>query len=403
MKFKYKAQTKAGTTTEAVIEAKDRFEAAKHIREQGEVPLSISEVRAGMSVDDIFGFLSSVSLEEKILFCRNLSGMLTAGLSLYRALEVLKKQSTKKKLTEVLTALLEEIDRGGTLSGGMEKFPKVFSTLFVAMIKAGEESGSLPKALKDIGESLDKTYTLNRKIKGAMMYPAVILSLVFVAGILMFIFVVPTITQMFKEFGTELPASTQLIVWFSDTISTHPILIVGGILAIVGFFVWFFRLPFMGPVVDYSILHLPVIGTMAKEVNTARTARTLSSLLASGVPVTRAFQITHDVLQNVYYKRLIKTAIVDVEKGQPISTSFKSRPDLYPVMVGEMVEVGEETGRLSDMLADIAGFYETEVDQKTKDLSTIIEPLLMIIIGAAVGFFAVSMLSPMYSLVDAIK
>lgn len=404
MKFKYTVQTKSGGTNNGVIEAKDRFEAAKHLRDSGDIPVSIVEVRGeGMSVDKFFSFLSSVSLEEKILFCRNLSGMLSAGLSLYRALEVLKKQSTKQKMTEVLSALLAEIDKGGTLSAGMEKFPKVFSTLFVAMVKAGEESGSLPKTLKDIGESLDKTYTLNRKIKGAMMYPAVILSLVFVAGILMFIFVVPTITQMFKEFGTELPASTQLVVWFSDTLSAHPILISLGILSTVGGIGWFLTRPFMGPALDYAILHLPVIGNMAKQVNSARTARTLSSLLASGVPVTRAFQITHDVLQNVYYKRLITSAVKDIEKGQPISTAFKMRPDLYPVMVGEMIEVGEETGRLSDMLADIANFYETEVDQKTKDLSTIIEPLLMIVIGAAVGFFAVSMLSPMYSLVDAIK
>ncbi len=402
MKFRYHGKNKTGETTDGIIEAKDRFEAAKHIRETGVTPLSISEEKKELTSIDL-SFLSSISLEEKVLFCRNLSGMLTAGLSLYRALEVLKKQSTKKKMTDVLTALLEEIDRGGTLSQGMEKFPKVFSTLFIAMVKAGEESGSLPKILKEIGESLEKTYTLNRKIKGAMMYPAVILSLIFVAGILMFIFVVPTITKMFKEFGTELPASTKLVVWFSDTLTGHPILIIGGILAIGGFITWFFRRPFMQPIIDYALLHFPLFGPMVKEVNAARTARTLSSLLASGVPVTRAFAITHDVLQNVYYKRLIERATSDVEKGQPISAPFKEHTELYPVMVGEMIEVGEETGRLSDMLSDIATFYETEVDQKTKDLSTIVEPLLMVVIGIAVGFFAVAMLSPMYSLVDAIK
>jgi type IV pilus assembly protein PilC len=402
-KFTYQAETKTGTVVSGVISGAGRFEVAKTLRQQDLLPIKVKEYRTEFSTSNLFPFLETVSLEEKIMFCRNLAGMLTAGLSLYRALEVLKKQSTKKKLTDVLTALLEEIDKGGTLSAGMEKFPKVFGALFVAMVKAGEESGSLPKTLKDIGESLEKMYTLTRKIKGALMYPAVILCLIFVAGILMFIFVVPTITQMFKEFNTELPASTQVIVWFSDTISTHPILIILGILALAGFFVWFFRLKFMGPIMDYVILHLPMIGTIAKQVNAARTTRTLSSLLSSGVPVTNAFAITHDVLQNVYYKRLIQGAIGDVEKGQPISASFKSRPDLYPVMVGEMIEVGEETGRLADMLSDIATFYETEVDQKTKDMSTIIEPLLMIMIGAAVGFFAVAMLSPMYSLVETIK
>lgn len=404
MKFKYIAQAKDGSKVTGTIEAADRFLAAKEIKTRGENPVSVIEESSGFNImEGLNNLLSSISLEDKILFTKNLAGMISAGLSLYRALEVLKKQSTNVKFTKVLTDLLEEINHGGTLSGGMEKYPKVFSTLFVAMVRAGEESGNLPNTLKSIGESLEKTYALTRKIKGAMLYPAVILALIFVAGILMFIFVVPTITQMFKEFNTELPASTKLIVFFSDTLSTHPILISVSILGFFGFIFWFMGRPFMVPIVDYAVLHIPVIGNIAKQVNAARTARTLSSLLSSGVPVTRAFAITKDVLQNVYYKKVLETATASIEKGQPISIPFKEHPELYPVMVGEMIEVGEETGRLSDMLADIATFYETEVDQKTKDMSTIIEPMLMVFIGGAVGFFAVAMLSPMYSLGDSIK
>jgi type IV pilus assembly protein PilC len=154
---------------------------------------------------------------------------------------------------------------------------------------------------------------------------------------------------------------------------------------------------------DYIILRLPVIGTIAREMNTARTARTLSSLLSSGVNMSRALSITEEVLQNVHYKNLIRESVASIEKGNPLAVSFKDKPLLYPVMMGEMIEVGEETGNLSKMLVDIANFYESEVDNKTKDLSTIIEPVLMVFIGGAVGFFAVSMISPMYSVMSNIK
>lgn len=404
MKFTYTSQTKVGRENKGIIEAADRFAAAKQIRDLGEIPIVINEQKnsflKNLSFDRFFG---SVSLTEKIVFTRNLSGMLTAGLSLYRALEVLHKQATNKTFQKVIEGLLQEIDKGGTLSSGLEKYSKVFPTLFISMVKAGEESGSLPQSLKEVGMTLDKSYALTRKIKGAMIYPAVILSLVVVVGILMFIFVVPTITKIFKDLAVDLPTSTKFIIWFSDTVSSHPILIFVALFAFVAGFIRLLSVPRVARGVDYITIRLPVIGTIAQEMNAARTTRTLSSLLAAGVPITHAFSITKDVLQNYYYKVMIDKVIIEIQKGAAISTLFKEHTELYPVMVGEMVEVGEETGKLSAMLGDIATFYEEEVDSKTKDLSTIIEPLLMIVIGAAVGFFAVSMLSPMYKLMDTIK
>ncbi len=404
MKFKYTSKTKTGTKTEGIIEATNRFEVARKIRENSEVPITIEAQGGGilskLSSITLFG---SVSLEEKIVFTKNLSGMLTAGLSLYRALEVLRKQSQNKNFQSILDSLLAEIDKGGTLSTGMEKFPKVFPKILVSMVHAGEESGGLPQTLKEVGQTLEKSYALTRKIKGAMIYPGVILSLVVVVGILMFIFVVPTITKIFKDLKVDLPASTKAIIWFSDTVSAHPILIFAALFGIVGIFVYLLTIPRVARWVDYITIRLPVIGTIAQEMNAARTTRTLSSLLSSGVEITQAFTITQDVLQNFYYKEMIGKVIIEVQKGSPMSELFKQHTELYPVMVGEMIEVGEETGKLSAMLADIATFYEQEVDEKTKDLSTIIEPLLMIFIGGAVGFFAVSMLTPMYKLMDSIK
>lgn len=404
MKFKYKAQTKDKKIIEGFKDSPDRFSLSRELRDEGVTPISIEEFKdkkgGSLLKFDLFG---KVSLSEKMIFTNNLSGMLVAGLSLTRALSILEKQSTNAKFNKILTSLVDDINRGNTLSDGMKKFPKVFSGIFVSMVHAGEESGGLPQALSEVGLNLKKSYDLSKKIKSALMYPSIILCAIFLIGVLMMMYVVPTLTKTFKDLGGELPGSTKFVIALSDLISQHTILFLGIVGAVVTFFILFAKLKVTQKYFDFIVLRLPVVGTIAKEVNTARTARTISSLLSSGVDMSRALLITEEVLQNVYYKELIKKAIASIEKGSALSSSFKENTKLYPVMMGEMIEVGEETGNLSKMLLDIANFYETEVDNKTKDLSTIIEPVLMVFIGGAVGFFAVSMISPMYSVMNNIK
>ncbi len=404
MKFQYKIQTKEGQIQEGVIEAPDRFAVTKQFREQGIIPLMVAEKKGALEINIPFinALFGKIKLSEKIIFTRNLAGMITAGLPLSRALQVLHKQTKNKKFQNIIDELMKNIDKGGTLSDGMAKYPKVFSTLFVSMVRAGEESGKLAPSLAEIGSNLEKSYNLTRKVKGAMTYPAVIVSAMFLIGILMMIYVVPTLTGTFKELNIALPSSTRLVIWISDTLSSSPLLVFLGLFVFVILIRAFVRAERTQPFIDIVVLKIPVIGNIIREMNSARTTRTLSSLLASGVDVTRALQITKDVVQNVHYKRLIQKAVDSVQKGVPISSVFKERVDLYPVMVGEMMEVGEETGKFGDMLLEIASFYEAEVEAKTKDLSTIIEPVLMILIGGAVGFFAVSMITPMYSLMDSI-
>lgn len=401
MKFSYKARGIGGSISNGVIEAQNRDDAIEALKGQSLIPIAIDEKR-GVSLNiSLFG--GSVKLNEKILFTKNLSGMLRAGLPLSRALQVLSRQTTNKYLKTVIETLSQTIDKGGTFSDGLSKYPKVFSPLFVAMIRAGEESGGVPKTLTEIGITLEKTYALNKKVKSAMMYPSIILAAIFLIGILMFIYVVPTLTKTFKDLGTELPASTKFVVGLSDLISNHIILLIVGVAGIVALVMFALRLPTTKRWIDWLVVRLPVIGTIVKEVNTARTTRTLSSLIGASVPISRAISITKEVLQNVYYKNVLQEVETVIQKGLPISSVFKAQTKLYPVMMGEMIEVGEETGNLGSMLLDVANFYEGEVDSKTKDLSTIIEPVLMIFIGAAVGFFAISMLSPMYSIMDSIK
>src|SRR3989344_2204798 len=405
MLFSYRAKSKEGEIVEGVQDAEDRFVLAHELRSHGSIPLSIQQQGASLSdrMSGLTNILSRISVNEQIILTKNLSGMLKAGLSLSRALSVLKKQTKNQRLDKILTSISDDINGGGTLSSGLAKFPDVFSKLFVSMAKAGEESGSLAGALSDIGVNLEKSHTLTKKIRGALIYPGVIVSAMIVIGVLMFAFVVPTLASTFKELGVDLPTSTRILVFFGNFFSNNLILtfvlIIGGI---AGLF-FLFRAQFMARYIDYLVVRLPLVGNLAKELNTARTARTMSSLLLSGVSITRAVEITKDVVQNIYYKKVLDEAMTAVQKGFSFSKVFEENNHLYPIMMSEMIAVGEETGKLSDMLLEIALFYESEIENKTKNISTIIEPILMIVIGAGVGFFAISMISPLYSILGSIS
>ncbi|MFZ4500059.1 MAG: type II secretion system F family protein [Minisyncoccia bacterium] len=401
MVFSYTARNATGAMTEGVIEESSKTEAIITLREMGLTPITVVEKKKKTFTLD--GMMKRVKLSEKIIFTKNLAGMLRAGLPLARALVVLKKQTTNSYFKTIFESLIASIDNGETFSSALSKFPNTFSSLFIAMVKAGEESGGLPEALMEVGGNLEKSYNLNRKVKSALMYPAIIIVAIFIIGILMFIYIVPVLTKTFKELNVDLPTSTRIVVWVSDMISNHIGLLLLGISLIVtgGYFA--LKRPAVRTFLDYSSTRIPVVGVLVQEVNAARTARTLSSLLIAGVSISRALGITKDVLQNSYYKAVLAEIESQVEKGETMSSVLQRHTNLYPVMVGEMVAVGEETGKLASMLLDIAVFYEAEVDAKTKDLSTIIEPVLMIFIGGAVGFFAISMLSPMYSLMDSIQ
>ena len=404
MEFSYTSIDKDGTKIEGRLEASDRFGVAKELRTRNQTPVSVQEVSSNAGISTRFEkFFASVSLHEKIIFTHNLSGMLSAGLPLYRALQVQRKQTRNPALAEILDGLLAGINAGGTLSAGLAKYPKTFPMLFVSMVRAGEESGNLAASLKEISQNLEKSFALNRKVKGALMYPMIIISAIIAIGVLMLIFVVPTLTAIFKQFGTKLPRSTQIVIAISDFVAGHPIAFPVGLLVLILLIVILVKSKFMKRTNDKITLILPGVGTIVKEVNAARTTRTLSSLLASGVEMTRAISITRDVLQNSYYKDVMDMANSAVQRGEVLSSVFKSKEALYPVMVGEMVAVGEETGKLAEMLGEVATYYEDEVDAQTKNLSTIIEPVLMVFIGVAVGFFAISMISPMYGLVNTLS
>jgi type IV pilus assembly protein PilC len=404
MHFTYRAKKSTGEVYDGSLDAKDHYELFKMIKETGNEIISYKEHKKGglKSLNINISFLSRIKTQEKITFARNLGAMVQAGLSASRALSVMSRQTKNKELKKIIENVNDDISKGKTLAESMSQFPKVFSPLFVSMVKAGEQSGMLSESLRIVALQMDSSFALNRRIRGALMYPGVVLSAMIMIAILLLEYIVPTLTKTFSDLHVQLPGSTLFIVSVSNIVRFHGFILFGSLIAVIVAFVYWSKTSQGKWVIHLSILKLPVIGNMVREVNSARTARTFSSLLSSGVDMVEAVRITRDVLQNVHYKKVLEKAEETIKKGDPLSKVFSENENLYPTFFTEMMSVGEETGKMGEMLLGVAKFYEDDVEQGTKDMSTIIEPVIMVLMGAGVGFFAIAMISPMYSLVNVI-
>lgn len=385
------------------IEATSRFAVYDQIQKEGGF---VAELHEGSGVSKLSSWLNfsigtGIKRVEIIRLARNLSAMLNAGLSLSRALSVIERQSGNKYLKAVVTKLSESIKGGSSFYEALAAHPNVFPELFIAMAKAGEESGSLTDALTVVGVQMERSEQLIRKVKGAMIYPSIVIFAILIVGVLMLIYVVPTLTSTFKELNVKVPLTTQIIVMISDFMVAHVTLVFAMLITLIAGGITFVRSKLGSKIVLRGALHVPVVNELVRETYTARAARTLSSLLASGVPVLDALSITKEVVHAGVFATVIGEAEEHVRKGEPLSLSFSEHTDLYPILMSDMLMVGEETGKVAEMLKQIAEFYEEDVSEKTKDLSTIIEPVLMLFIGTVVGIFAVSMIAPIYSLSSA--
>jgi type IV pilus assembly protein PilC len=404
-RFSYTAEKTSGEVYKGVADAVDRFALYGIVRQEGGKIISVEETgkNSWLSINYWNTLLARISEYDKILFARNLGAMLAAGLPLARALSVIERQTKNPKMSSVVSSVSSDVRRGDTLHAGFAKFPNVFSRLFVAMVRAGEEGGDLPQSLAVVSDQMERMYDLKKKIRSALIYPCIILVAIFGIGIVMMIEVVPTLAQTFAESKATLPASTQFVIALSNFLVQYTFLSIGIIVGSVVLLYVGIRTPWGRRLSDFVFLHTPLIGGVVREVNAARTSRTLASLLSSGVDVLTGLEIVEEVVQNSYFQKVIHDAAQGVGSGEALSAAFIRREDLYPAFVGEMMAVGEETGQVAEMLKRLAIFYEEEVDRRTKDMSTIIEPFLMLLIGGAVGFFAVAMITPIYSLSQTIN
>lgn len=407
--YKYKAVKKgADEPYEDTIEAEDRFKVYSLIRKDNAQILSVEETSsksksASLTQKDILAPFRRVSATERILFTRNLGAMLQAGLSLSRALSVIERQSKGVKLKEIVKEVSADIKKGSDLSSAMKKHPRAFSSLVTSMVAAGEEAGTLAESLGTISDQLERAHDLKKRVRGAMIYPSVIVFVLIAVGSAMMIYIVPTLTETFKSMEVELPLSTKVVIAISDFLVAHTLIAFLSFVALIAGFIAGMRTARGKRLFETIFLKIPILGTLMKETNSARTGRTMNSLLSSGVNMLTALEITENVIQNSYYKDVLISAKTEVEKGQALANVFIKNEKLYPPLVGELIAVGEETGALPKMLAEIAKYYENEVSQKTKNMSTIVEPFLMLIVGGAVGFFAVSMISPIYGITSSIQ
>ncbi len=404
-KFFYTAKNATtGETSGGEMDAKDEKSLAQDLRVDGLLLTSFKEeeVESVLQVK-FFDRFKSVPLKEKMTFTRNLSVMVSSGLTVTRAINNLGLQTKNKTFQKILQSVNDDLQEGKTLSEGLGKYPTVFNELYVNMVYVGEVSGNLEQVLDILALQLEKENDLSSKVRGALIYPAVIVVAMVGIGILMLVYILPKITGVFKDMDVKLPATTQAIMALSDFLRGHAILsITIVVVSVVG--VKMFAGTKVGKrFFDFVFLHLPIVGNIIIKVNCARFARIYSSLLKSGVSVVNALSIVSKTLSNVYYRDALAEGIAEVQKGVDLSKVIARYENIFPLLVSQIISVGEETGKTETVLQRLAEFYEEEVSQITKNMSSIIEPILMLFIGGGVGFFAVAMLQPMYSVLENIK
>ncbi len=400
--YNYTAKNIKGEKKEGILEAKDEHNLAQNLHREGYILTSIQQERQKGA--EKFSFkkinpLARISLIEKVIFIRHLGIMVKAGVSLPKALEILVHQTKNAKFSRVISEIEKNVKRGSSLADSLSAHPKIFNQLFINMIKVGEVSGNLEKILFLLADQLKKDHELISKVKGAMIYPAVILAAMLAIGGIMMVFVVPKLVSVFEAFGSELPFATKLLIKTSTLLSENIFLFIGLFLVLGLIFKIISKKSSGGNKFFHSlILHLPIVGSLVKKINIARFARTLSSLTAGGVTIVESLDIISNTLTNINYSQSLKKASQQISKGMELNKTLSEYKQLYPVIVSQMIAVGEETGSLNDILIQLAEFYESEIQTTLNNLSAIIEPVLMLIIGGAVGFFAISIIQPMYSI-----
>src|SRR3954452_6667764 len=399
--FAYKALDPTGGTVQGEIEAEDKVAVASQLRSRGLIVVDIDEQSGG---GDLFERFKKVKADELTVMTRQFSTMVSSGMSMLRALYVLEEQQENPKLKEAISQVRKDVEAGLALSDALGRHPDIFNELYVAMVAAGETGGILEDTLKRVADQLEKDASLRRQIKSAMVYPIVIFTFAGLVVIALVAFLVPVFEGVFADFGGDLPPITKITVTFSHLITRQPYIPIAIAVGLVwGFRTW--KNSSRGKEQwDRIKLRFPFkIGDVVQKVALARFARTYSALISAGVPMLEAIEITGRTSGNVVVENAMDAVHESVRNGGTIAAPMRNEPDAFPGMVVQMVAVGEETGALDWIFSKIVDFYEDEVDAAVKALTSILEPIMIILVGGIVGFVVIAMYLPLFKVYDQIK
>jgi type IV pilus assembly protein PilC len=398
--YAYKVRDREGKVHSGSLDADNTALVANKLRQMGYVPISIDK-KAGPGVKreiPIPGFSNRVKLKEIAVFSRQFATMIGSGLTLMRSLSILSIQTSNQYFAGVIDHIRNDIESGSSLSQALSRHPKQFNRLYVSMIRAGETSGNLDKTLSDLATTIEKQVELRGKIRAALTYPIVVLTLVLGILLAMLLFIVPVFKKMYNELGGKLPPATQVLIALSNiAIHAMPLVILGLIGLIYGYRRWV-RTTSGKATRDRLLLRVPIFGGLVRKTAMARFASTLSTLLRSGVPVLESLEITAESVSNAVVADGVHAISEGAKRGEPLTRPLQDHP-VFPPMVTQMMSVGEETGALDSLLQKVADFFEAEVQRTVDSLTSLLEPLLIVVLGSAVGAMVISLYLPMFDII----
>jgi len=404
--------TRSGRKRELTLEASSPAEARRDLRSRGILPTTLVRKEANKAVlankpaegiDWGNLFEAKISVKEKALFANKLSAMVDAGVPIMRSLDLMRRQQKSPLFRRALTAMTDEVNQGGSLGSAMRRWPKVFDNLSIAMVEAGEAGGVLDETLKRLSKLLEENARLQNQIKAAMGYPVTVLAIAILVFLGMTIFLIPTFADIFDQLGAELPMFTQMMLDLSKLLrSSFSIFLVGGIILGIYAFSRYYATPVGRRQVDGILLKLPLFGDLLQKTASAQFCRTMSSLSKAGVPILMSLEIMHDTTTNSVVGDAISSSRNDISEGMPLSTALALKR-VFPDMMVSMLAIGEETGEMDAMLSKVADFYEDEVSTAVKTLTSLIEPVMIVLVGGIVGSILLAMYMPMFSVFEKIR
>lgn len=394
--FKYKAKTRDNKPASGLVEA-DNEALAIETLEDKELQIVSLELDSGSNESKFSIVIGGIKAKEIVVFSRQFSVLVSANVAIVQSLKLLIDSTKNIKLKMAISEIADDIDEGSRLSDALEKKPDIFSKFYTSVIRAGESSGKLDEVLNYLADELEKDYDMASKIKGAMIYPAFVMTMMLGAGAFMMVFVVPKLTAVIAESGGELPLPTRILIGASDILINYWWAVIAFLVIMVVGYKYFNKRPDTRKYIDIAKLKLPIFGKLMQRIHLVRFTRSLQTLLVGGVNISKSLDIVVDVVDNMVYQDLIRQTKKEIEDGNSISTAFLASPEV-PQMVSQMMSIGEKTGKLDLILEKITDFYTREINNIIANLMTLMEPLIMVLMGVAVGIMVAAIMLPMYNM-----